>query len=82
MVNRKSNEPTNSAAKLYEWMDDGLQNTFFKCYQVYGKISTKKLVACFDDPTIIKAMRDIVKRSRNGIEIPARPPSQIILDKK
>ena len=68
-----SNEASNEVAKLYELMDDKLQNTFFQCYRTYGKISTKKLVASFDDPVVIKSTHDIVRLSRNGIQIPPRP---------
>ena len=66
-------EYNNNASKMYEMMDDGLQNVFFQCYKRYGKVSTKKLVSCFEDPIIKQVTNDIIQLSHNGIDIPLHP---------
>ena len=50
-----------------------LKNAFYTCYKVYGKVSTKKLIACFQDPQAIQASKKVVDALDNRYNIPPRP---------
>lgn len=56
-----------AAAELYQWMDHELQQAFYVCYQNFGKISTKKLVACLGHANIT---RELVSRTEGELQIP------------
>mmetsp|Transcript_18668 Transcript_18668/g.28216 ORF Transcript_18668/g.28216 Transcript_18668/m.28216 type:complete len:186 (+) Transcript_18668:166-723(+) len=60
-------EYNSAAAELYQWMDHELQQAFYVCYQNFGKISTKKLVACLGHADIT---RELVSRTQGELQIP------------
>lgn len=69
-------EESNFAAALFPRMDADLKNAFFTCYKTYGKVATKKLISCFQDPVTIRAVArvmDALEHSYTGIP---DPPSE------
>lgn len=54
---------TQAAVQIYPLMDSQLKQAFYTCYQNYGKISTKKLIACFVEPTAVSVADQIIART-------------------
>lgn len=63
----------NAGAELFLRMDPQLQNAFFTCYKTYGKVATKKLISCFQDPIAIKSAARVIEALENRYSIPPPP---------
>jgi hypothetical protein len=67
---------SNAAAELFRFMSPDLRNAFFTCYRTYGKVSTKKLISCFQHPSAVEATSKFTSAVENRYDIPD-PPSKI-----
>jgi hypothetical protein len=64
----------NAAAHLFDRMDHDLQNAFFTCYMNFGKVSTKKLIACFCNRPTVNVVRQVLEQNEFGVP---SPPSKL-----
>lgn len=73
----------NAATELFSRMDGDIKDAFYTCYKTYGKVSTKKLLVCFQNPTTVRAIDEVVGMMADGLnpfELPSKPPTFFSFD--